>query len=418
MIDALLGDAAFRTALEAVRPTEVIRGAGGSGDAGDVGDVADAAARAAWTVIAEPGDGVAGALIAELGAARALRVALDDASALLLAPPERSSARAARALVEAQGRWRPRASPRAVRDALAGAADVGARLLVPGDETWPAVVDDLGAHAPAALWVRGDSRLLVAEQRVAIVGARASSAYGDMIAAEFAGDLAAAGAVIVSGGAYGIDGAAHRAALGVGGSTVAFLAGGVDRAYPAGHQQLLQRIVERGAVVSELPCGAAPTKWRFLSRNRLIAALGDATIVVEAGWRSGSLNTAGHAAALGRPLGAVPGPVTSATSAGCHRLLREYDARCVTSAAEVRELWGAGLDDAAQSDRAASPDQTRLLDAMSARTRLPAQEIARRSGLSVERVNALLGLLELEGAVVRAEGGWRTAPMSRTAASR
>ena len=243
---------------------------------------------------------------------------------------------------------------------------------------------------------------------VAIVGARAASGYGEHVAAELAGDLAAAGAVIVSGGAYGIDGAAHRAALGVEGDTIAFLAGGVDRAYPAGHQQLLRQIVESGAVVSEPPCGAAPTKWRFLARNRLIAALGQATVVVEAGWRSGSLNTAGHAAALGRPLGAVPGPVTSASSAGCHRLLREYDAQCVTSAAEVREMWGV-LPAQVERGEAIDPDQVRLLDAMSSRSRISETELARRSGLSSDRVRELLGFLDLEGTVSRDERGWRRA---------
>jgi DNA processing protein len=241
---------------------------------------------------------------------------------------------------------------------------------------------------------------------VAIVGARASSGYGEHVAAEISGDLAATGAVIVSGGAYGIDGAAHRAALGVQGATVAFLAGGVDRAYPAGHQQLLRQIVNQGAVVSELPCGAAPTKWRFLARNRLIAALGHATVVVEAGWRSGSLNTAGHAAALGRPLGAVPGPVTSATSAGCHRLLREYDALCVTSAAEVRELCGVS-EAASVAQEAADPERIRLLDAMSARSRASVQELARRSGLAPDRVRALLGILQLEEEADHDDGGWR-----------
>ncbi|MBO0979416.1 DNA-processing protein DprA, partial [Microbacterium sp. SD291] len=265
-------------------------------------DVEETIARVAWCVLAEPGDGVAGALIGELGAADALRTALGDDPRL--APPGPG----VRALSEALARWRPRASPRAVLEAVRGAGDVGARLLMPGDRAWPGALDDLRAHAPVVLWVRGDVGLLTVEPRVAIVGARAASGYGELLAAEFAGDLAAAGAVIVSGGAYGIDGAAHRAALGVDGATIAFLAGGVDRAYPQGHQQLLRRIAERGAVVSEVPCGAAPTKWRFLSRNRLIAALSDATVVVEAGWRSGSLNTAGHAAALGRPLGAVPGP--------------------------------------------------------------------------------------------------------------
>ncbi len=150
------------------------------------------------------------------------------------------------------------------------------------------------------------------------------------------------GFAIVSGGAYGIDGMAHRAALASDGTTIAFLAGGIDRFYPLGHESLLTRIAQTGAVVSELPCGAAPTKWRFLQRNRLIAAASQATVVLEAGIRSGSLNTAGHAAALGRPLGAVPGPVTSPASAGCHRLLREFDAMCVVDADQMAELATAG----------------------------------------------------------------------------
>ncbi|MFT4258655.1 MAG: DNA-processing protein DprA [Microbacterium sp.] len=386
MIGRLLEDAALMSAAEKAHAAR---------------DPAEVIARVAWNVIAEPGDGVAGALIGELGAIEALRVAVDPGAALI--PPGAGG----RALEEGFRRWRPRMSKDAVDDALRGAASARARLVLPGDEEWPDAADDLGVHAPSMLWVRGDAELLRADSRVAIVGARASSGYGDMIAAEFAGDLAASGTVIVSGGAYGIDGAAHRAALGVEGPTVALLAGGVDRPYPQGHRDLLHRIAERGAVVSEVPCGTAPTKWRFLSRNRMIAALGRATVVVEAGWRSGSINTAGHAAALGRPLGAVPGMVTSASSAGCHRLLREYDARCVTTTAEVRELWQSELPPPASSAGGGNPDQTRLLDALSTRTAVPVLELARRSGLAPDRIVAMLGLLELEGIVQRAGSGWR-----------
>lgn len=383
MIDTLLADTEAFAAARLARPDD---------------DPAQTLARVSWGVIAEPGDGVAGALIARLGAVDALRVALDDSRFAL----------SDRVIGEAQRRWRPRARQRDVVRSLQGAHEVGARLLLPGDPEWPESIDDLGEHAPVLLWVRGDVGRLSMTERVSIVGARAASAYGESVASEFAGDLAASGTLVVSGGAYGIDGAAHRAALGVGGGTVAFLAGGVDRAYPAGHQQLFERIRSTGAMVSELPCGAAPTKWRFLARNRLIAALGMATVVVEAGWRSGSLNTAGHAAALGRPLGAVPGPVTSAASAGCHRLLREYDARCVTSTEEVRELLGidatrAGGGGAARVD----PDQTRLIDAMSTRTPRSAAELARIAGLSEDRVRALLGLLSLEERVRGDEAGWR-----------
>ena len=231
---------------------------------------------------------------------------------------------------------------------------------------------------------------------------------------ELSADLAGQGVSIVSGAAYGIDGAAHRAALTAGGTTIALLAGGADRAYPAGHGELIDRIAASGAVVSEAPCGTTPTKWRFLQRNRLIAALADATVVVEAGWRSGSLNTAAHAAALSRPLGAVPGPVTSAASAGCHRLLREFDARCVTNSADALELLGAApetlFDMPAASTRGGrTDDTTRVRDAMSYRSWRPAVEIARRSGLAVSDVAGILGLLSLEGEVIRGEEGWRRA---------
>ncbi|PKQ35850.1 MAG: DNA-protecting protein DprA [Actinobacteria bacterium HGW-Actinobacteria-11] len=372
--------------------------------------VADCVARAAWTVIAEPGDAVAGALIGALGAVEALSVAAGGRSRSPFT--DDNGEVGFRALREAQARWRPRLQQEAVRSAFLGALEIGARLVIPGDPQWPEALDDLGPHAPSALWVRGRVELLTASPRVSMVGARASSGYGEQVAAELAGDLASTGAVVVSGGAYGIDGAVHRAALGVGGATIAFLAGGVDRAYPVGHQRLLQQISEHGAVVSEPPCGTAPTKWRFLARNRLIAALGQATVVVEAGWRSGSLNTAGHAATLGRPLGAVPGPVTSASSAGCHRLLREYDAQCVTSAAEVRELWGQ-LDGVPTAGALEDPNRTRVLDALTTRSVLSVDEIARRSGLSAERVRSLLGLLHLEGDVDANGTGWRRAPRPR-----
>lgn len=393
MIDALLADSEIVSLAHRIHP-------------GD--EPEECIARAAWTVIAEPGDAVAGALIETLGAADALSLAVGDASSLL--SPGAESATASRALADGRARWRPRAELHAVSAALRGAVAVGAQLVIPGDAVWPLALDDLGPHAPSALWVRGRVDLLGREPRVSIVGARASSGYGEHIATEFAGDLAASGVVIVSGGAYGIDGAAHRAALGVQGATVAFLAGGVDRAYPAGHQTLLRQIAEEGALVSEPPCGTAPTKWRFLARNRLIAALGHATVVVEAGWRSGSLNTAGHASALGRPLGAVPGAVTSASSAGCHRLLREYDAQCVTSAREVRELFGS-LEDRTKGEAGeGDPHHTRVLDAMSTWSRLSIEEVARRSGMSPDRVRSVLGLLHLEGDVAFDDAGWHRTP--------
>jgi len=281
---------------------------------------AEVFARAAWTGIAEPGDGLAGLLVGSLGAETALTAVLESWTPTRLAELLRQNGfddgedELGTSLEQGLLRWRPRLSATEVVHSLQQAERVGARLLLPHDESWPRALDDLGAHAPVALWLRGRLAALAGlENSLALVGARAATGYGEHVAMEAAAGLVDRGFTIVSGAAYGIDGMAHRAALASDGLTVAFLAGGVDRFYPSGHDALLTRIAADGAVLSELPCGAAPTKWRFLQRNRLIAASSLATVVLEAGWRSGSLNTAGHAAALGRPLGAVPGPVTSPT---------------------------------------------------------------------------------------------------------
>lgn len=373
----------------------------------DADTLADARARAQLSALAEPGDGVMGALVAACGAPWALEVALGGGADL-----GRVAAAAGldeRALSEGRSRWAPRRAEAA--GVLERGARAGARLQTPSLPDWPSRLDDLGPHAPLCLWLRGEPRALRTETAVAVVGARAATGYGEHVAGDLAGALAATGVAVVSGGAYGIDGAAHRAALGAGGTTVAFLAGGVDRSYPVGHADLLERIAARGgAVVSEVPCGGAPTKWRFLARNRLIAAAADATVVVEAGWRSGSLNTASHAATLGRPLGAVPGPITSAASAGCHRLLRTHDAVCLTGLDDVRELLGlpTSADPGIASRRGA--ETIRVVDALSSRTPRAVADISRRSGLSPEQVRSALGLLALDGAAVASADGWLVVP--------
>ncbi|MCR2811645.1 DNA-processing protein DprA [Microbacterium sp. zg.Y1090] len=367
----------------------------------DDGVVVERYARAVWSALCEPGDGDAGLLVGEVGAAAALGSVVTGDARGIAAAAGIDPARAQDAL----DRWRPRLAPGPLRAAFDTARRVTARLVVPGDARWPARMDDLGPHAPLALWVRG----ALPEQRglaVAIVGARAATSYGEHVAMELAADLAGDGVRIVSGAAYGIDGAAHRAALAAGGHTDAFLAGGVDRPYPSGHEDLLRRVARSGAVISELPCGAAPTKWRFLARNRLIAALSDAVVVVEAGHRSGSLNTAGHAASLGRGLGAVPGPVTSPSSAGCHRLLREYDARCITDADDVRELLGMH-DDRLPGAEEWIDEATALRDALSTRAWRPVDDIARRCGQSTTQVERGLGLLLLHGRAQHGPAGWR-----------
>lgn len=382
----LIGDErVWRARLDGVVPGDTLS---------DADTVARYHAHAVWSCLTEPGDGVAGALVAERGAVEALDLALRD--------DDTSSP----ALTAGRARWRPRLAT--VDDAFRRARQVGARLLVPESGLWPDRLDDLGVHAPMALWLRGDPSALAEPIRaLAVVGARAATGYGDHVTGELVTHVARRGVSVISGGAYGIDGMAHRAALAAGGRTVAVLAGGVDRAYPAGHADLLARVAAAaGAVIAEVPCGTAPTKWRFLQRNRVIAALAEATVVVEAGWRSGSLNTAGHAAALGRPLGAVPGPVTSAASAGCHRLLREYDARCVTSADDALELLGFG-GTSAQDDGDRTDDMTRVLDALSVRSPRHPEDIARRAGFAADEARGLLALLELEGRARRGADGWR-----------
>lgn len=392
-----------------------------SGEGLDRAAIEDRFARAAWSVITEPGDGVAGVLRAALGPGPALTALVDrwDRDRLL---GTLGGELTERDLAQAWDRWTPRIDSATALAALRHAVRLGLTLLTPGDPLWPTGVDDLGPHGPHALWVRGRPDVCGSVARsVALVGARAATGYGEYLATEWSAGLSDRGAAIVSGAAYGIDGVAHRAALASDGTTIAVLAGGVDRPYPSGHDDLIRRIADRGCVVSELPCGSSPTRWRFLQRNRIIAAMSSATVVVEAGWRSGSLNTAGHATAIGRPVGAAPGPVTSAASAGCHRLIREYGATLITGVEDIIELIpGASAEGggdtagetAAQGVRVDSR-ATRVLDALSRRTPREPLDIATLSGLSVADVRAALGLLEIEGGVNDTGRGWVRQPPPR-----
>ncbi|MCD2497154.1 DNA-processing protein DprA [Microbacterium nymphoidis] len=369
----------------------------------------EAHARVSWSQIIEPGDADAGVLIDRHGAREAWSLVRRGAAALTAEAPAGEAAR----WRKAAARWSPRLTGVDVDRQWVRARRCGATLLLPGDPEWPVGLDDLQESRPVLLWVRGDTDALATAPLVAIVGARAATGYGEHITAEIAGELAARGIAIVSGAAYGIDGAAHRATLACDGTTVAVLAGGADRVYPAGHAALIADISRAGAVVSEVPLGSEPTKWRFLARNRLIAAMTDATLVVEAGWRSGSLNTAGHAAALGRPLGAVPGPVTSAASSGCHRLLREYDAVCITGADDVVELLpGAAASPPLDHLSVELPEAARLEAVLSTRVARSTEELAARATISVADAEALLGLWTLTGRVERDTAGWRASRKS------
>ena len=379
--------------------------------------VADAFARVAWTVLAEPADQVAGQLLRSLGPSRALEslIAQDPTAAIdAWIGDGVSPHRAERVVADAFDRWRPRLAARPVVRAIEQAAGLRLRVVLPGDSEWPDGFEGLGPAAPVALWVRGDTAVLgTLDRAVAVVGARAATGYGEYVAAEVAGGLAQRGRAVVSGGAYGIDAAAHRATLGVGGIGVAFLAGGLDRYYPSGNSELLARVARTGVVASEVPPGVAPTKVRFLNRNRLLAAASAATVVVEAGLRSGSLNTAHHALAIGRPVGAVPGPVTSPASAGCHRLLREENAMCVTSADDAIELAGGDRGDAMLAYEPEDPSVVRVLDAIGMRRGRTVDEVARSSGLAVGETLGVLASLEIAEVVRRVESGWVRVPGSR-----
>lgn len=219
-----------------------------------------------------------------------------------------------------------------VGDDMRRAQQVGGRFVIPEDEEWP---DQLGDRY-VGLWVRGAASLrTLSVLSVAVVGARASTAYGEHAAAELAHGLATRGWTVIAGGALGVDAAAHRGALAAAGPTIVVLANGIDRAYPAAHSALFARIVEDGGLlVSQFPPGAAPLRHRFLTRNRLTAELSNGTVMVEAAYRSGTTQTLAAARDLGRPFMAVPGPITSAQSVGCHTAIRE-GAQLVTSAAEV-----------------------------------------------------------------------------------
>ncbi|OBF79214.1 DNA protecting protein DprA [Mycobacterium sp. 852002-51163_SCH5372311] len=297
----------------------------------------------------------------------------------------------------------------------------GGRLITPDDEEWPLLAFRAfeGARSrersapPLVLWALGPARLDdVAQRAAAVVGTRASTAYGEHVAAELAAGLAERDVAVVSGGAYGIDGAAHRATLDADGITVAVLAGGIDIPYPAGHSALLHRIGQHGLLFTEYPPGVRPARHRFLTRNRLVAVVAGAAVVVEAGLRSGAANTAAWAAALGRVVAAVPGPVTSSASAGCHALLRN-GAELVTRADDVVELVGRIGELGPEEPRPGTPldglsaAERQVYEALPGRGAATVDEIAVASGLVPERVLGPLALLELAGLAEHRDSRWR-----------
>ena len=471
----------------------------------DPGSDPDRLARLALNHAVEPADPLIGRLLTRHSPAEILAAIQADQLADLDPDPSRHER-----LVDRCAGLKLRLEPGQVESGIAAAAAVGARFIVPTDSDWPRQLDDLGELRPIGIWTVGrwppippnapahagdtsvppnapahvddmsvpsnapayagdiavppDARVTTTDASVAmmsVVGARACTGYGAYIAGAIGADLASAQVAVVSGAALGIDAAAHRGALAVGGPTVAVLACGIDRVYPRIHEVLLRAIAGRGAVLSELPPGASPTRFRFLHRNRIIAALGAGTVVVEAARRSGSLVTARLAAELGRVVMAVPGAVTSEQSAGTHELIRD-GAILVTGATQAREACaslteaslmareaGTNPTDASFMSREARPNRADASSAARARGRSgaamsdvrpkqqrapaepadPVEELvvealpgaralagtdvltlARATGLRPDVVFAALGRLAAAGRAIRAGGGWLLAP--------
>jgi DNA processing protein len=299
----------------------------------------------------------------------------------------------------------------------------GGRLITPDQDEWPrlafaafgsgAAVSKPQGRAPLVLWALGPARLdETAERAAAVVGTRAATSYGEQVAADLAAGLAERDVAVVSGGAYGIDGAAHRAALAADGVTVGVLAGGLDIPYPAGHSALLHRIGGDGLLVTEYPPGVRPARYRFLTRNRLVAAFAGAAVVVEAGLRSGAANTAAWARVLGRVVGAVPGPVTSSASTGCHALLRA-GAEVITRAEDIIEVVGRIGELAPDEPRPATAldglgdEERRVYEALPGRGAATVDEIAVAAAVEPARILAPLAMLEVAGLAERHDGRWR-----------
>lgn len=325
---------------------------------------------------------------------------------------------------------------RAAED-LETAERLGARLINPDDAEWP--TDELDsafgyaasgvsehirtyqsdAVTPHALWVRGHTLAPLLARSVAIVGTRALSGYGKAATEQVVSELAAQKWTIVSGGAVGVDAVAHRAALVTGTSTVAVAACGLDRAYPKENAELFGSIVSHprgGAIVSEYPPGTTPQRHRFLTRNRLVAALSQGTVVVEAAWRSGALNTLSWAEGLGRVPMAVPGPVTSTNSLGCHRRIRDGRAQLVTGGTDIRALLEAvgAVDADGQYELAFAPDEVqalsrnelRIFDALPTAGELETEDLARAAGMTIPLCVTILLDLHRRGVVRRVGNAW------------
>lgn len=346
-----------------------------------------------WNALVEPGDRVAGELIDSLGPGEALSAFIE----------RRDLGEDAHAAYE---RWSPRYSHMLASERIAAANRCDAKLLLPTDDSWPQRFRDLGPHGPLAIWYRGNlDHFSNLTRSIGVVGSRNATHYGQRVTSDLASVLVQDGSAVISGGALGIDTIAHRTTLQSDGLTVAFMAGALDNLYPSANFELFNEISRTGLVLSEMSPGAKPTRWRFLQRNRLIAAMSEAVVVTEAGWRSGSINTVNHAIELARPVFAVPGPITSVASAGCNRLIRDGQANVLLDVSDLAielgwkasgqvELSGLGVL------------ELRALDALEGKGRA-IDELLKATGMAPMDLRMALGSLRLLGkADSNREGLW------------
>ena len=352
-------------------------------------------ARIVWNAISEPGDRMAGQIIREYGSAEALKIFRDPAGF-------------SSEYVSALERWSSRYSQNLADTRIDLAKKHDLKLLVPTDEIWPKRLSDLGEHSPLLIWYRGAAEKFgELEKSISIVGSRNATHYGQRVTSDLVKTLTEERATIVSGGALGIDAVAHRATLALGGTTVAIMAGSLDNPYPAANLELFEKIAHTGLVLSEMSPGSKPTRWRFLQRNRLIAALSEALVVTEAGWRSGSINSVNHATDLGRPVFAIPGPISSPASAGCNRLIRDGQANLLLDVEDLpAELSWRDTEEKLQESLGSL--ELRVLDVLHGRE-TSINSLQTQSGLALHELKIALGSLSILGLATQGKTGWKSA---------
>lgn len=314
-------------------------------------------------------------------------------------------------------RWRRRTTYLQPEQALDYITNLGGRLLIPEDQQWPTALADLESTEPLGLWTLGEATIPPSDTVLGLVGSREATSYGDAATAMLATKARSMGLTVLSGGAYGIDAQAHRQALqapGAGTATVAILAGGLDRFYPAGNVELLHAIADEGLLLSEMPPGMRPNRYRFLNRNRLIAALAKMSIVVEARYRSGALNTANHAHDLDRIVGAVPGPINVPSSAGCHRLIQDTPTVLIDDPADLDTFFDAGsVAHSADNSRyerdydILTMEEMLVYEALPVRGGRDLEQLCGMTGLSIPRITGILTKLSRHHLVDRNAHGWR-----------